>query len=69
MNDFNSIKDLSISDLKAALDFIIDEAKDLEKKALEKNIMVTSIPAYNDYKTLEFKIHTELLNKTTSLLH
>lgn len=61
------IKDLSISDLKAAYDFVLLDLKDLEESAKRENVSANSIPAYSEVKEVESKLWNELLNRTRGL--
>jgi hypothetical protein len=61
------IKDLSISDLKAAYDFVLLDLKDLEESAKQKKIPMEKIPAYSEVKEVENKLWHELLNITRLL--
>ena len=61
------IKDLTIADLKASYDFILNDLKELENKAEEKNISAEQIPAYKEVKEIENKLYHELLNRTRML--
>lgn len=61
------IKDLSISDLKAAYDFVLLDLKDLEESAKLKKIPMEKIPAYSEVKEVENKLWHELLNITRLL--
>lgn len=62
------IKDLSISDLKAAYDFVLLDLKNLEESAKQKNVSVEEIPAYGEVKKMENNLWDELLNKTRMLI-
>lgn len=61
------IDDLSISDLKAALDFVREDIKDLKSKAYEEDIAADKIPAYNEARKVECTLYTRLLNITRRL--
>ncbi|HBX51754.1 MAG: hypothetical protein A2W98_05185 [Bacteroidetes bacterium GWF2_33_38] len=61
------IKDLSISDLKAAYDFVLLDLKDLEESAKREKVPVEKIPAYSEVKEVENKLWHELLNITRLL--
>ena len=61
------IKDLSISDLKAAYDFVLLDLKDLEESAKRENVSANSIPAYSEVKEVGIKLWNELLNRTRGL--
>lgn len=61
------IKELSISDLKAAYDFVLLDLKDLEESAKREKVSVEKIPAYSEVKEMENKLWHELLNKTRML--
>lgn len=58
-----NIKDLSITDLKASLDFTRELLNDLKKKAKEEKINIDDIPAYQDYNILEDRLYNALINK------
>ncbi len=62
-----SIKDLSIANLKAAYDFLLEEAEYLESYANEKKIAVKDIPAYKEIKAIYSNVYNELLNRVRSL--
>jgi len=61
------IKDLSISDLKAAYDFVLLDLKDLKESAKRENVSVNKISAYSEVKEIENKLWYELLNRTRML--
>lgn len=61
------IKELSISDLKAAYDFVLLDLKDLEESAKREKVSVEKIPAFSEVKEMENKLWHELLNKTRML--
>ncbi len=61
------IKELSISELKAAYDFVLLDLKDLEESAKREKVPVEKIPAYSEVKEVENKLWHELLNKTRLL--
>jgi len=61
------IKNLSISDLKAAYDFVNLDLNQLEQGAKEKGVSPKDIPAYSEVKEVANKLHHELLNKTKEL--
>jgi len=61
------IKDLSISDLKAAYDFVLLDLKELEESAKREKVSVEKIAAYSEVKEMENKLWHELLNKTRML--
>lgn len=61
------IEELTIADLKAAYDFILEDLKMLEETAKEKGIQPQQIGAYNEVKTVEDKVYNELLNRTRGL--
>lgn len=62
------IEKLSIADLKAALDFVTDDLKELEKKAEKEKISLDKIPAYQEVKKTENDLYDRLLNITRSLV-
>ena len=62
------IEKLSLADLKAALDFVTDDLKELEKKAEKEKISPNQIPAYGEVKKTEDKLYHRLLNITRSLV-
>ncbi|MDU1892786.1 MAG: hypothetical protein E6767_19060 [Dysgonomonas sp.] len=59
--------ELSIADLKAALDFVREDIDQMELKAHEEGIKPEVIPAYSEVRETEFKLHTRLLNITRRL--
>lgn len=61
------IKDLSLSDLKAAYDFVLLDLKDLENDAEREKLSPNQIPAYPEVKQMEDKLWHELLNRTRDL--
>lgn len=61
------INELSISDLKASLDFAKLFLKEMKKKAKKENIRVEEIGAYSETIELEDKLYTELMNKVRFL--
>jgi hypothetical protein len=61
------IKDLSISDLKAAYDFVLLDLKELEESAKREKVLVEKIPAYSEVREVENKLWHELLNITRLL--
>lgn len=61
------IKDLSISDLKAAYDFVLLDLSELEQSAKDKKISTSQIPAYAEVKKMENDLFSELLNRTRML--
>lgn len=61
------IKNLSISDLKAAYDFVLLDLNDLEESAKRENVPVEKIPAYSEVKEVENKLWHALLNITRML--
>jgi hypothetical protein len=61
------IKDLSISDLKAAYDFVLLDLKDLEESVKQKKVSVEKTGAFSEVKELENKLWHELLNRTRIL--
>jgi hypothetical protein len=61
------IKDLSISDLKAAYDFVLLDLKDIEESAIREKVSVDKIPVYSEVKEMENKLWHELLNRTRIL--
>jgi hypothetical protein len=61
------IKDLSLTELKAAYDFVLTDLADLEKKAKEKGIDPEKIGAYPGVKKMENDLFHELLNITRML--
>jgi hypothetical protein len=62
-----NIKDLSITDLKASLDFTREFLNDMKKKAKEEKINADDIPAYRDYNILEDRLYNALINKVSIL--
>lgn len=56
------IEELSITDLKASLDFIREFLKEMVEKAKKENINTESIPAYRETLVLEDKIYNRLQN-------
>ena len=62
------IDKLSISDLKAAFDFVTLELRDLEQKAEKEKIRPEKIPAYNEVKKTENDLYHRLLNITRGLV-
>lgn len=63
-----NINELSISDLKAAFDFVTIDLHDLKEKAKKERVGVEQIPAYAEVKAIENKLYNELLNRTRGLL-
>lgn len=61
------IKDLSISDLKAAYDFVLLDLSELEQSAKDKKISISQIPAYAGVKKMENDLFSELINRTRML--
>ena len=61
------INDLSIADLKAALDFVKMDLKQLEEKAREENINLSRIGAYEEVRKVENDLYQRLLNITRGL--
>jgi hypothetical protein len=61
------IKELSISDLKAAYDFVLLDLAELEESAKREKISTERIPAYSEVKEMENTLWTELLNRTRFL--
>ncbi len=61
------IEELTMADLKAAYDFILEDIKMLEETAKEKGIHPQKIDAYDEVKSLENKVYHELLNRTRGL--
>ena len=61
------INELSISDLKASLDFTKLFIKEMKKKAKKENIRVEEIGAYSETIELEDKLYNELMNKVRFL--
>ncbi len=57
------IKELSISDLKAAYDFVLLDLADLEENVEGKNVSTDKIPAYGEVKEMENILWQELLNR------
>ncbi|MEI6755374.1 MAG: hypothetical protein WCK78_19720 [Paludibacter sp.] len=64
----NKIDELSISDLKAAYDFVKIDLADLEESAVRKGIQPESIPAYSEVKQLEDKLYSKLLTITSLIV-
>lgn len=62
-----TIKELSIADLKASLDFTKLFLKHMKKKAKQEKIKISEIGAYQETIELEDKLYTELLNKVRFL--
>lgn len=62
------IDKLSIADLKAALDFVTDDLKELEQEAKKENISPDKIPAYSEVKKIESDLYHRLLNVTRNLV-
>lgn len=62
------IENLSIADLKAALDFVTEELKEMLKKAENEKIDPSTISAYNEVKEIENKLYHRLLNITRTLI-
>jgi len=62
------IENLSIADLKAALDFVTEDLKELEKKAEKEKISPDKIPAYSEVKKVENDLYHRLLNITRGLV-
>jgi len=62
------IKELSISDLKAAYDFVLLDLASLEKSAKREEYAIEKIPAYIEVKEMENILWHELLNRTRSLI-
>jgi hypothetical protein len=60
----NKIDELSISDLKAAYDFVIIDLANLKESAKSKGIQPESIPAFSEVKELEDKLYSKLLTIT-----
>lgn len=60
----DKIDELSISDLKAAYDFVKIDLAHLKKSAKRKGIQPDSIPAYNEVKEMEDKLYSKLLTVT-----
>jgi hypothetical protein len=67
MKDNISIDQLSIADLKAALDFVREDIKDMEKDANEKNMHPEEIASYPPLKSVENALFQKLLNTTRGL--
>ncbi|OXG05076.1 hypothetical protein BC749_10967 [Flavobacterium araucananum] len=61
------IEDLSITELKAAYDFVLIDLKDLEAAAKDKGLSVDRIPAYREVKDIENRLYHKLLNITRDL--
>lgn len=61
------INNLSIADLKAALDFDVSDLKEMEQLAANKNISPNEIPAYVGVKKEENDLYHRLLNITRNL--
>lgn len=61
------IKELSISDLKAAYDFVLLDLAELEESAKREKVFTERIPAYSEVKEMENTLWTELLNRTRFL--
>lgn len=61
------IKNLSLSDLKAALDFSREHLQEMKDKAEREAIGVDRIPAYKETLALENKLYHELLNRVILL--
>lgn len=61
------IEELTMADLKAAYDFILEDLKMLEETAKEKGIQPHEIGAYDEVKQVENKVYHELLNRTRGL--
>lgn len=62
-----NIKDLTISDLKSALDFTRSFIEEMKIKAKEEKIKVYEIAAYQETIQLEEKLYSELSNKVRLL--
>ena len=62
------INDLSISDLKAALDFVKMDLEQLREKAREENISPNQIGAYEEVRKVENDLYHRLLNITRGLV-
>jgi hypothetical protein len=60
----NKIDELSISDLKAAYDFVKIDLASLIESAQNKGVKPESIPAYNEVKEMEEKLYSKLLKET-----
>ncbi|TWI20357.1 hypothetical protein [Sphingobacterium siyangense] len=61
------IEELSLADLKAAHDFVLQDLKELEEKAQEKGILPEKIGCYSEVKSVENKLYHQLLNLTRAL--
>lgn len=64
----NKIDELSISDLKAAYDFVKIDLADLKESAKSKGVQPESIPAYSEVKELENKLYSKLLTITSLIV-
>nr|WP_315162830.1 hypothetical protein [uncultured Flavobacterium sp.] len=62
-----NIKDLSISDLKSALDFTRSFIEEMKIKAKEEKIKIYEIGAYQETVQLEEKLYSELSKKVRFL--
>jgi len=60
-------EELSITDLKAAHDFIKEFIKEMEEKLIKKGVDYEKQKPYQEYKELENTIYHALLNKVTSI--
>lgn len=62
-----NIKELSLADLKASLDFTKLFLKEMKEKAKDENIKISEIGAYKETIELEEKLYSELLNRVRFL--
>lgn len=69
MNFYGDLDKMSFADLKAAYDFVREDARDLEKAAGKKGIRAETIPAYPEVKSVENALYHALLNKTRNLFN
>jgi hypothetical protein len=61
------IDDLSITELKAAYDFVKLDLKELKKKAKKEGVEPDTIAAYSEVKKMEDQLFHKLLNITRFL--
>jgi hypothetical protein len=67
MNNNVTIDNMSIAELKAALDFVREDINDIEATAKENNMSPEKIAAYQPVKNVENYLFHKLLNLTRDL--
>jgi hypothetical protein len=68
MDFYGDFDKMSLADLKAAYDFVREDAKDLEEAAGKNGVKPEKIPAYPEVKKVENALYHVLLNRTRDLL-